>query len=197
MWISLGQLLTSEINPCGGLHLTEVHPDPAQVPDHIGEFVEIYNPTKRLQSTQGWSLVLKRAQVPLPLLDLEPGDVLILSRGQWPISTPHYVWNRLRLPNRDGEVHLVDRCDVVRQKVKWGRRSGQRIRPGRSLELAWYRGDFRWRLSRSKDATYGDWASPGRVSKSLSRRLVPKETQSHPAVSTPSGSTRKERLTGD
>ena len=180
---------------CGELWLTEVHPDPGYHPDKIAEFVEIYNPTRTAQLVKGWALVVNKRTYLLPSYTLQSEEVAVVSRAVWEGQRTQIVLHRLRLPNREAVVRMVDPCGRERQVLRWGKPSRLRARRGRSIELT-YRGKrTRWQHAKPKHRWLRDRASPGVIPPRLTRHLAPKGTRIRPAVSKPIDSKRTVRPT--
>ena len=188
--------LYSSPSACGDLWMTELHPDPIQLPDAEGEFIELYNPSRLSQSTHGWQLLVNGKKYPLPRHMLPAKRAVVFARSAWAAVDGVVVMN-MRLPNRQADVHLIDRCGVARQAIRWGRGHRLRARKGRSLELIIRRQRPAWRQSLRRDVKLGEFAGPGRVSSRLSRSLAARETLPLPTASTPIGSRQTGHRIGD
>ena len=97
-------------------------PDPDDVPDRVGEWVELSNPGPSVVALDGWSLTSGRRSLALDGALLEPGGRLRVGRdGHTPLQP-------IQLSNRGGTLTLRDPCGVVIDTVTW--RRGVNSRPG-------------------------------------------------------------------
>lgn len=80
-------------------------PDPTAVPDRLGEALWVRNRSASAVALDGWRVARGRASARLDGVVLSPGERLRLGTDALP---------SLRLPNRGGEVRLVDPCGVAR-----------------------------------------------------------------------------------
>ena len=189
--------VSAQSSDCGRLWLTEVHPDPKEMSDAQGEFVEVYNPSDIPQPLADWELEVNGRRVALPARTLGPQGIVLL--GRVPMLDAHEVilLPALRLPNRSTTIRFLDPCGVERQSLTWGKRPGLRVRSGRSFTLVPRRSRLLWRHSRRRTTKAHDFATPGRLEPRLSQRLASTETRPRPVDATPNVTTRRARQRGD
>lgn len=79
-------------------------PDPVSLADRLGEALWLRNRSSTAVTLDGWRLVRGRATARLEGITLAPGERRRLGTD---------AFSTLRLPNRGGEVRLVDPCGIA------------------------------------------------------------------------------------
>jgi len=158
------------LRPCAAadLLLWEFMPDPAQVDDAAGEWLELYNPGTDSVKLAGWSFATGSSG----RISLDSGAVLPPG-GFWTVARTgsdqnggfvagQILSNGWSLPNGAGSLRLWNPAGQQRDSVTWG--SGWSLRSGRSLErigaacdggsaACWQAGNLRYGA--------GDYGTPG------------------------------------
>jgi hypothetical protein len=120
------------------LLLWEFMPDPGQVEDAAGEWMELYNPGPDSVKLAGWSVRSgSSARLPLDAAgSVAPGGYFVVARadsgrdgGFVPGQILSSGWS---LPNASGSLGLYDPSGTRRDSVAWG--GGWPLKPGRSVE---------------------------------------------------------------
>lgn len=151
------------------LFVTEVHRDPAMVPDALGEFIELYNGGATPIRLAGWTLadLHKDRHVITRDVVIMPAHFLVLGQttdqdlnGGIPVD---YAWDHFNLANQTDRIVLTDPCGNRVWDVRYPQKGFPRSKKGRSVALV---ADPRrseapaWRLTRRLHST-GDRISPG------------------------------------
>lgn len=151
------------------LFVTEVHRDPAMVPDALGEFIELYNGGTTPIRLAGWTLTDLHRDRHIISRDvvIMPGHFLVLGQttdmdlnGGIPVD---YAWEGFNLANQTDRIVLMDPCGNRVWDVRYPQKGFPKSKKGRSVALV---EDPRrsetptWRLTRRRHST-GDRISPG------------------------------------
>lgn len=150
------------------LLLWEFMPDPVQVDDAAGEWLELYNPGTDSVKLAGWSLATGGgARTPLDSAKaVPPGGFLVVARtdsasnGGAPIG--QILSSGWSLPNAAGAIRLFSPGGTQVDSALWG--SGSALKSGRSLErigAACDGGNAACWKSSTRSYGLGDWGTPG------------------------------------
>ncbi len=154
--------------PCGAvILLSEFMPDPKRVPDHAGEFLELYNPGAEAVSLNGYRLTDGHRDnhlIPLtPPVVVPPGGTLVLAgegdpktNGGSPVG---YVYDHFHLSNQTDRIRFEDPCGVAVIDVAYPSDPGM-VAPKGGASLTRDPRSNRWRRSRERMPS-GDYGSPG------------------------------------
>ncbi len=138
LWHHQGQLLksmpelraaapASSAPSCGfPVHIQAALPDPTNVPDRLGEWVELSHHEVELLDLAGWRLESAGRTRALEAVILSPGDPLRIG-GEWSTLRP------LQLRNTGGTVQLFDPCGLEISRLSWGASNGLSLRPGEQI----------------------------------------------------------------
>lgn len=113
-------------------------PDPAQVEDASGEWLELYNSGPDSVKLAGWSVATgSAARVSLDsFATVPPGGFFVVTRTEQSLNggvmSGQILSNGWSLPNSSGSLKLVDGAGNLRDSVAWG--GGWPLKSGRSLE---------------------------------------------------------------
>jgi len=99
--------------PTGDLTITELMPNPAQVGDSTGEYVELFNHTGKPIDMSGWSLVDRQLFTASFSGVIQPGDLFVVGvsddlNGGAPGGAPDAVWT-----NSFGNFTLTNGGDTI------------------------------------------------------------------------------------
>jgi len=158
---------------CGAvLYVTEIHADPGQVRDRMGEYVELYNAGDKPVRLAGWRLSDGKEDSHVISADsalvVPPKGFVVLGAnddidGNGGV-TVDYVYDRFGLSNKRDRVKLEDPCGTTMFDLTYPLKRGwPRLKRGRSIEQTRdpaRGGKARWRRATNRMAG-GDYGTPG------------------------------------
>jgi hypothetical protein len=156
----------------GGLIVTEIHCDPRELSDEVGEWIEIYNPTDEAIDLRGWSLEDRRFDAHQirsddPLL-VQPGAYVVLARRAeilqgMGLSILYAYGDDFILDDVQDEVLLIDENGVLDDGIAYDRSKDWPGLYGHSME--WMGKGNNQQPGSWQNAQYkffaGDYGSPG------------------------------------
>ncbi len=153
--------------------VSEIHPDPKNVPDRQGEYLELYNPNPLPIRLNGWRLSdtkqdghTLRSSKPI---EIEGKSYFVLgvnanqdTNGNVPID---YQYQRFNLSNEKDSVRLEDACGNLVEQIIYPGPKGWRkkVRAGFAMERVRTpnpQSEPRWKRARNR-LQNGDYGTPG------------------------------------